>query len=187
MYWGLWGEEEEKKRREDWQQMVVQVPIFKKKQKISKCQGRSTFCSLKCLWWCHQVLRYLLSGSHSNKSAVVGTLLSSHQVVQLQFAELQKQGWICYRARMSPLPGGLKSGSPSQVFITQSKVYLWQVGDHVESFPKSRLPEQREAGLLISGGEWTLQRKVLSSHVEVGISWHRRNLEACSHTRCTLC
>ena len=27
---GLWGEEEEEKKREDWQQMLAQVPIFKK-------------------------------------------------------------------------------------------------------------------------------------------------------------
>ena len=33
MYWGLWREEEEKKKVEDWQQILVQVPIFKKKKK----------------------------------------------------------------------------------------------------------------------------------------------------------
>ena len=31
MYWGIWGEKAEKKRKEDWQQSLAQVPIFKKK------------------------------------------------------------------------------------------------------------------------------------------------------------
>ena len=32
MYWGLWGEKEERKKKEDWQQLLAQVPIFKKKR-----------------------------------------------------------------------------------------------------------------------------------------------------------
>ena len=35
MYWGVWGEEEERGKKEDWQQMLAQVPIFKKtKEKL---------------------------------------------------------------------------------------------------------------------------------------------------------
>ena len=29
---GLWGKEEKKKKKEDWQQMLAQAPIFKKKK-----------------------------------------------------------------------------------------------------------------------------------------------------------
>ena len=35
----------------------------------------------------------------------------------------------------------------SEEVVTQSRVYFQQIGDHVESFPKSWLPEQREAGI----------------------------------------
>ena len=33
MYWGVFGEKKGKKK-EDWQQMLAQVPIFKKKKKL---------------------------------------------------------------------------------------------------------------------------------------------------------
>ena len=37
MYWGIWGEKAEKKKEKDWQQLLAQVPIFKKKPKLSNC------------------------------------------------------------------------------------------------------------------------------------------------------
>ena len=51
---------------------------------------------------------------------------------------MQKQ--ICYWAIVGPLLGELKSESSAEVAVIQSKIYLQQIGDHVESFPKSWLP-----------------------------------------------
>ena len=34
MHAGLWGEEEEKEKKEDGQEMLAQVPIFKKRKKL---------------------------------------------------------------------------------------------------------------------------------------------------------
>ena len=39
MYWGDLGEKAEKKRK-DWQQLLAQVPIFKKKKKVGFCATR---------------------------------------------------------------------------------------------------------------------------------------------------
>ena len=34
---GIWGEKAGKKMKEDWQQLLAQVPIFEKKIKLSFC------------------------------------------------------------------------------------------------------------------------------------------------------
>ena len=41
----------------------------------------------------------------------------------------------------------------------RNKVYLQQTGDYADSFPKLGLPEQREAGPFVSGGNEYLKWK----------------------------
>ena len=42
---------------------------------------------------------------------------------------------FCYQTKVGLLSGVLKSDSPPEAVVTQSRVYLKQIGDHVESFP----------------------------------------------------
>ena len=39
MYGGLWGDKEEEKEKKDWQQMLAQVPILKKKKERGLFEG----------------------------------------------------------------------------------------------------------------------------------------------------
>ena len=53
----------------------------------------------------------------------------------------------------------VKSDSLPEVVVSQSKVYLQQIGGHEESFPESWLPKQREAGTFNSDGEQIFKRE----------------------------
>ena len=70
-------------------------------------------------------------------------------------------------------PGEWKSDSPPEVVVTQNRVYLQQIGAHVESFPKSWLsPSTRKQGPFISDGPWIFKKErwVFTCAGSVGIS-----------------
>ena len=43
MYWGDLGRKSRQKKKEDWHQLLAQVPIFKKGKKINKKDGEIMF------------------------------------------------------------------------------------------------------------------------------------------------
>ena len=77
--------------------------------------------------------------------------------------------WLCWLSSLAFSTGvtepkwapswRVQSDSPPVVVVSQSKVYLRQIGDHEESFPESSCPQQREAGTLYFRWEWIFKRK----------------------------